>query len=81
MSWTKVGSTVTTSWLIVDYMLVNYAKFARSWTKVGSALAQNIDKLCQDSTNLAQFSNIQPTVIQLGVNVEPTLVLDASNLC
>ena len=53
ISWTKVGSILTPSWTIVGYMLVNYAKLAGSWTKVGSSLAQNIYKLCQDSTNLA----------------------------
>ena len=51
--WTKVGSILTPSWTIVGCMLVNYAKLAMSWTEVGSSLAQNIDKLCQDSTNLA----------------------------
>ena len=78
-SWTKVDSTLTPSWTIVGYMWVNCAKLAGSWTKVGSSLAQNIYKLCQDSTNLAWFTTIQPTIIQLGVKVESILVQDAAN--
>ena len=81
ISWNKVGSILAPSRTIVGYMLVNYAKLARSWTKVCSSLSQDMDELCQDFTNLAWFTNTQPTLIQLAVNVGPTLVQDAGNLC
>ena len=69
------------SWTIVGYMLVSYANLAGSRTKVGSSLAQNLKELCQDSISLASFTNKQPTMNQLGVNVKATLVQDAVNLC